>query len=497
MKSKLIKKFNTPAGPLEYTGGMLPEVSVQAPVTHINDSTSGLYSFESDLKDKEGKSRVFSGSHNNQPIYYLKSKNSNKIVGYSYNHPDENGKFSWDGYSQFLDNWNPSTTEQNQEQFDRTHTERNTEIKRLNHNNPMYKGLTLNGNTDLSYAGTKKNNENQEKLGQDLQNTLHEVAKGAVGLGSSKILNTIDVIDASNNLIRGNYKKAVINGLNTALSNVFKNGGQMVKKFQTPSGPIGWRMPWYDSNSGWVSNKVVSTEENPILYNEKEDKEQNFKQKLKDLTKEVLIKFNNWEDLLYLKYDRIIPYLEDKDIVLTHPDKNKKFKDRGAAFSTNMLDSIAKYANAANLPLKSALGLVGQESTFGKGRYGKQMDNPAEYLISNWAWSDQNPYNELLKIAQNKSYLPHIDSNGNEYWERDEKMYYEILSKGLRYADNQAKIRLENLQHPLQHGFELYKSGKYNLGDPRHTQMVEERGDMLMESPEIQKWMSESPYVNN
>jgi hypothetical protein len=71
---------------------------------------------------------------------------------------------------------------------------------------------------------------------------------------------------------------------------------------------------------------------------------------------------------LFLKHQINIPYIEDKTVELTHPDKNKKFKDRGAVFSTNMLDSIAKYAETANLPLQSALGLAAQESTFGNGR---------------------------------------------------------------------------------------------------------------------------------
>lgn len=270
----------------------------------------------------------------------------------------------------------------------------------------------------------------------------------------------------------------------------------LIKKFQNPVGTLDWTMPWYNVNSGWISNKTVSTEENPILYEESPELEQILENnELQTLINTINFRKNKWIEDLYLKMDRNIPYLKDKRVKLTHPDKNKFFKDRGVVISTNMLDSIAKYADKAGLPLKSALGLVGQESTFGNARYGKETDTPAEYLISNWSWEEQNPYTELINIAFKKAYKPKINSKNIEEWEIDKKLYHDILSKGLRYADNQAKLRIQNLKHPLQHGFELYKTGKYNPGDPNHTQMVEERGDVLMESPEIQKWINESPYV--
>lgn len=270
---------------------------------------------------------------------------------------------------------------------------------------------------------------------------------------------------------------------------------KLIPKCQNPAGPLGWTMPWYDLNSGWISNKAVSTEENPLQTTPESDEMIEYKfflQKLEKLIDGIQFKRYKYEDDLRLKHKPYIPYLEEKQIKLTHPDKNKKFKDRNVIISTNMLDSIAKYANNAKLPLKSALGLVGQESTFGYGRHFYQEDAPSIDLISNWSWSDyENPYTELLGEAERRVGKP-IGFHTKE----ENKLYYKYLLEGLNYADNQAKIRLENSKHPLQHGFELYKTGKYNPGDPRHTQMVEERGEALMESPEIQKWMNESPYVS-
>lgn len=270
---------------------------------------------------------------------------------------------------------------------------------------------------------------------------------------------------------------------------------KLIKKFQKPAGTLGWTIPWYDLNSGWISKTVASTEENPLYTTPELDEMIDYKfflQKLEKLEDDIQFKRYKYEDDLHLKHDTYIPYLEEKQIKLTHPDKNTKFKDRNVIISTNILDSIAKYANNAELPLKSALGLVGQESTFGYGRHFYQEDKPSVDLISNWSWSDwENPYTELFREAERR-----VGKSYGFYTKEENKLYYKYLLEGLKYADNQAKIRLENSKHPLQHGFELYKTGKYNPGDPNHTQMVEERGDRLIESPEIQKWMRESPYVS-
>jgi hypothetical protein len=41
--SKLIKKFQQPAGPIEFYSGMLPEVEIAAPIKRINNKTTGVY----------------------------------------------------------------------------------------------------------------------------------------------------------------------------------------------------------------------------------------------------------------------------------------------------------------------------------------------------------------------------------------------------------------------------------------------------------------------
>jgi hypothetical protein len=63
------------------------------------------------------------------------------------------------------------------------------------------------------------------------------------------------------------------------------------------------------------------------------------------------------------------------------------------------------------------------------------------------------------------------------------KKHLKEYKKRMSYAD--AKAKNLKIEHPFLHGFKLYKTGKYNPGDPRHTNMVEDRGKALMQSPEI------------
>lgn len=264
---------------------------------------------------------------------------------------------------------------------------------------------------------------------------------------------------------------------------------KLITKFQNPAGTLDWTMPWYDLNSGWISDKAVSTPENELRYNSELDAI--LKQEEINLHRKQL-----WDNIISLqkqyaqhmqKTDSagIIPYIPEKTIKLTNAGK-----DTGVTFSTNLLDSIAKYANITDLPLKSALGLAGQESTFGKGYGVEKQDVRPSTLVSDWSYDYF--YNMLLDFTDNP--MMGLRKTAEKKSKGDENKYWELLELGFPYAKRQV-LNQKNLP-VLEHAFNLYKSGKYNPGDPNHTQMVEERGEALMGSPEIQKWMNESPYVS-
>ena len=241
------------------------------------------------------------------------------------------------------------------------------------------------------------------------------------------------------------------------------------------------------------NGNIVSTKESPI-YTEEYAKEQEQKRYAQKVVDEIKSKQRTF-DQERTDTDRAgaIPYISEKSITLTNAGK-----DTGVTLSTNVLDSIAKYAKNAELSLSSALGLAGQESTFGKGYNAEAKEMLPSTLVSNWNYGNpygradrsENPYLGLWNAANKKvnGHQGHYDSNQDFIY--DQK-FIDVLKGGLPYADKQAKHLRTDIP-VLEHAFRKYKLGQYNPNDPNHTRMVEERGKALMKSPEIQKWVKEN-----
>lgn len=198
-----------------------------------------------------------------------------------------------------------------------------------------------------------------------------------------------------------------------------------------------------------------------------------------------------------IEYD--IPYIKDKEITLTDAGLAT-----GARLSTNLLDSIAKHAVRANLPIKTAIGLATKESTLGnptddssvysilspekvkmfrrlgRGQHINQGDAIRPRNLLNY-YADTDPYLEAANYALNKS-------NG------DTRKQLEMLKGGLRYADKKAeeyKKRFPNGDKNLmQAAFELFKNNpnKYNPGQRNYAELVNKRAEEVWKSPEIQAW---------
>ena len=155
----------------------------------------------------------------------------------------------------------------------------------------------------------------------------------------------------------------------------------------------------------------------------------------------------------------MIPFIEEKAITLSNAGK-----DTGVRLSTNMLDSIAKYADKADISLQDALGLAGQESTFGKGYFLDQSAITPSVLVSDWSYSDdmlsvdrtENPYVGLMRAAQQKHDSGGYDKSGRFIIYNPD--YIKALRGGLPFADKEAK-RLRTDIPVLEHAFRKYKSG--------------------------------------
>lgn len=210
-----------------------------------------------------------------------------------------------------------------------------------------------------------------------------------------------------------------------------------------------------------------------------------------------------------------IPYIKEKEIKLS-----KAGKLTGIKLTTNQLDSIAKYANKVGLPIKTALGLVGQESAF--GNYFGYANN-AKFLNEYHKQGEMNrdifgipAYN----IVNYERLLPNkiptlVDDNAinDKYAKRGiNKFGYSAVING----DELDKLKVQHEAYPglakkrakfwkdikvptLELAFKAYKDhpNLYNAGNPNQQNLVNNKANDVWGSPEIQKWYRTSPYVKH
>ena len=210
-----------------------------------------------------------------------------------------------------------------------------------------------------------------------------------------------------------------------------------------------------------------------------------------------------------------IPYIKEKEIKLS-----KAGKLTGIKLTTNQLDSIAKYANKVGLPIKTALGLVGQESAF--GNYFGYANN-AKFLNKYHKQGEMNrdifgipAYN----IVNYERLLPNkiptlVDDNAinDKYAKRGiNKFGYSAVING----DELDKLKVQHEAYPglakkrakfwkdikvptLELAFKAYKDhpNLYNAGNPNQQNLVNNKANDVWGSPEIQKWYRTSPYVKH
>lgn len=210
-----------------------------------------------------------------------------------------------------------------------------------------------------------------------------------------------------------------------------------------------------------------------------------------------------------------IPYIKEKEIKLS-----KAGKLTGIKHTTNQLDSIAKYANKVGLPIKTALGLVGQESAFGnyfgyanndkflneyhkQGEMNRDIFGIPAYNIVNYerllpnkipTLVDDNAINDkYAKRGINKfGYSAVI--NGDEL---DKLKVQHEAYPGL--AKKRAKFWKDIKVPTLELAFKDYKDhpNLYNAGNPNQQNLVNNKANDVWGSPEIQKWYRTSPYVKH
>ena len=168
------------------------------------------------------------------------------------------------------------------------------------------------------------------------------------------------------------------------------------------------------------------------------------------------------------------------------PKKIITLKTKGkmnlADVPVNMLDSIARNTGRSKTNIKTNVGLVGKESTF--GGYSKVLGN---------AWDSYpiNPYllvnNHAYYINPEEDYLKAINKNADIIGaEKKAKYAYEhglIKQRTKQYHDN-----------ILADAFARYADNpsKYNPGQSNYVKMVTNIGNEVWSDPQIQNWWKTS-----
>lgn len=211
-----------------------------------------------------------------------------------------------------------------------------------------------------------------------------------------------------------------------------------------------------------------------------------------------------------------IPVDDTKKVILSDAGKST-----GIELTTNMLDTLAYKGGIAGIPIEIALGIPAQETGFGKfpgttilrpeiiDEFDKQNDDmgvarsefinsggvmPSELVNNHYYYTNTADQATIGQIAR-KYGVGHDASNGfadaaigyNDITPEIEQAFKEAYWYSTKQRDK------ENiLVDPIVQAYELDKTGKYNPGLPNHNQLVQQRGEELMNSPEIIKWWEES-----
>lgn len=203
----------------------------------------------------------------------------------------------------------------------------------------------------------------------------------------------------------------------------------------------------------------------------------------------------------------LIPFIPSKSVVLTNAGKVAS----GAKISTNVLDSLARYGALAGVSPVDALGIPTRETSLGlyPGAFlfspnpflpeahtfhgqNKLVDegvvSPAEILNNDKFYT--SPYNDAIAWAGRT--VGGVGSAGDSRvrYNRSPVTDPEMdaaLAKSRAYSDRLAR-KIDMNEHPLLHGFRLFRDRKFNTGEPGYEDHVRTDGEAVFKSPEVQKW---------
>jgi hypothetical protein len=285
------------------------------------------------------------------------------------------------------------------------------------------------------------------------------------------------------------------NNVKKALTSVKKYGGKL-NKFET-GGPTentkidtNWKSDYKDLPQGYkqavlkiVTDLNLNSEDAESLYNSGklkaviEAKYQNTPSgRVRQNDSPTSTESSNLEKkmnkMLYNSTDRVlpnmkyaIPYIKELEVKVPGVGRT----------TTNALDSLAKYAVQAQIPLSEALGLSAQETAFGA----LPQYNYVEIVGTEEEKQKARDFNRALG---NSSYFRNYGIIPAENFVRD-----------FRY--NIVEDPIDRDVPPLLHAFNYWKKGNYNRGDSDHTKDVKAKGEAVMKTKVIQDWINNSKFA--
>lgn len=158
-----------------------------------------------------------------------------------------------------------------------------------------------------------------------------------------------------------------------------------------------------------------------------------------------------------------IPYIPEKSILIN-----------GSTTSTNVLDSIVKYAGIHNRKLKLAQhpsGLASKPRTI-EPKEAIGLASQETHLGAIPALSTKKLSKEDTRAAYNMNYLTAFDTIPAHYLFNN---YYWATTT-------------DHTVHPILEGLRYYSEGDYNRGDTNHKKDVQRLGEKIWKNPAVKEW---------
>lgn len=197
------------------------------------------------------------------------------------------------------------------------------------------------------------------------------------------------------------------------------------------------------------------------------------------------------------RYDRnqanrisTIPFIRSKGITLHNAGLAT-----GAKLSTNMLDSISKYAGQAGLPIEQALGIAVKESTLGNPT-DNQSAKKISRVLRNYDYETEQHLNEGNSVDDISLINYYKGANSNPYADLIAKSIQNnnpsILKTGFNYANKLAtKAKSGSI---LKEAFTDFKNNpdNYNPGQSNYKDLVKKDGEDVIKSDEVIDWWNKT-----